>query len=207
MYPNTLPVKRSMSPLQSTSSSEMKRKKTNCDDPPLPTLRVDCTVPLRPLPQPVMYPSPLPQMEPCLPYLSAITSPTKIAEHQSFIQQSATYHSWSQYSGSPEVHWPTTNITYTTGTEFVGLCETSIASSVSLFSSISSAQNPFRDPPNLSNGCLQSPSVETVEVTRDMFIASMVPALTKLSDSLAEAKQVIGDLHKIASLLLVRGGH
>jgi hypothetical protein len=90
---------------------------------------------------------------------------------------------------------------------FIGMCETSVASSTSLKSTTSGVQNPFRDPLNMSSGYLEPPFAERVEVTRHMFISSMVPVLTRLSENLAEAKQVVEELREVASLLLEYKGH
>jgi hypothetical protein len=205
MYSDPLDKKRSISPSHWTSPSEAKRRKTNYDSPALPTLHVDCTVPSRPPPQLLMYPSPQPQPDLYLPLPNITGCSAELAEHSSQVQQSTTYYGWDQYPRNSEPSWTAANYTYNTSTEFTGLCETSVTSSTSFASSISNTQNPFRDPPKTLSACPKSPFAERVNAARDMFIASIVPVLTRLRENLAQANKDAEELHGIASVLLAYG--
>jgi hypothetical protein len=204
MSSNTLAKKRSFSPLQCTRSPETKRRRTKYEKP---SLHVDCTVSPRPAPQLITYSSPLHFLfEPFSSPNNPISYPTGCSQHISNIQQPVASHSWGQCTRAVQPQWIDPIFPYNVNAETVGTCKNSVASSYSIFSSISSNQSPFRDSPEMTNVCRQLSLAGEREATRDSFIAAVTLGLRKLKEAFAADKELVEELLEAANLVLGCGG-
>jgi hypothetical protein len=202
--PSNTPTKRHLtSSLQYARSPDAKRRRIEYEKP---RLSVDCTVSPRSTPQLMTYLSPVPfQFDPRFSYNGVIQHSTGFSQHHPQLQQSAACYSWGQYTAGARSQWIDPSLPYdaNANNDFVGTCTTSVASSYSVFSSISTTQDPFKDPPEVTGLSPQLPAAET-RIARDRFIANTVTSLRSLREVLTTEEKVVEELLEAAALILGR---
>ncbi|OAL42654.1 hypothetical protein IQ07DRAFT_606533 [Pyrenochaeta sp. DS3sAY3a] len=199
----TLREKHLLSQLQHSSLPERKRKRMSCDKP---DLRVDCSVPPRPLPQPMSFLSPLQfPLDPSLASDNPFQYSSGFYRQQSHTQHAITPHRLTGSAENVQPMWTSSNLPYGVTSNFSEMCQTSVASSYSVYSSVSNTQNPFKAHPEVvSIGAHNSPP-RRVEDARDMFIRALVSRLSSLKETLANEQKGIEELLEVAALLIEYG--
>jgi hypothetical protein len=82
------------------------------------------------------------------------------------------------------------------------MCQTSMASSYSVYSCISNSQNPFRDAFETTSTDLQSSLRSQADEARESYIKATVARLTRVKDALAMEYKAIEELLEVGNLLL-----
>ncbi|KAH7394747.1 hypothetical protein BKA66DRAFT_438549 [Pyrenochaeta sp. MPI-SDFR-AT-0127] len=199
----TLREKHLLSPPQPTSLPERKRKRISCDKP---DLRVDCSVPPRPLPQPMSFLSPLQfPLDPSLASDNPFQYSSGFYRQQSHIQHTTTPHRWKGSAENVQPMWTSSNLPYGVTSNFTEMCQTSVASSYSVYSSVSNAHNPFKDHPEVVSMSAHNSTPRRVEDARDVFIRATVSRLSSLKETLANEQKAVEELLEVAALLVEYG--
>jgi hypothetical protein len=193
--------KRAFSPEYPTRSPERKRARKSFQKP---ILRVDCTVPSRSPPKPMAYPSPLRlTLDPSLAPSASVHGPSESRQHQQHIHQSSAPYRWGSYATEDlQPTWTTASFSNGSNSAFVEMCQTSVASSYSIYSCISSSQNPFRDTFETTSTGLQASLRRQADEARENFIKATVERLTRVKEALAAEYRAIEELLEVGNLLL-----
>jgi hypothetical protein len=193
--------KRAFSPEYPTRSPERKRPRRSSNRP---TLRVDCTVSPRTPPKPMTYLSPLRlTLDPTLAPSASVHGSSESRQHQQYIHQPSVARGWGSYATEdPQPTWTAANFSHGPNAAFVEMCQTSIASSYSVYSCISNSQNPFRDAFETTSTGLQTLLRSQADEARENYIKATVAHYSRVKDALAMEYRAIEELLEVGTLLL-----
>jgi hypothetical protein len=188
--------KRPFSPLLSVHSPMRKRRRKSSDRP---ILRVDCTVSPRLPPKSMTYPSPLQfSLGPSLAANTSIHYSSEYNQHGSHVQQPTTDHGWGSYAAENfQPAWTSAHHPYNSSSNFVELCQTSVASAYSVYSCASDSQSPRKNLTEVAQPLLTSQANDT----RDMFIKAAISRLIEVKETLATEQRAIEELLEVAKLM------
>lgn len=150
---------------------------------------------------PRMRPRPVWPVNPALPSGHALPNPVRYPRGLPHVQPAAPPHPWGNYPGFQPVWSPPL-----AGSEFVSMCQTSVGSVYSVHSAISTAGNPFRDPPRVACGVDRSLPGSGVDDVYKSFFELIVSRLSKRERALAVEKDAVKEMLQIAALLVERDG-
>ena len=214
--------KRALSVTELPRSPEQKRARILPRNPSKPALRVDCTVPQRPLPQPIQNLSPpsfsVDSSATFTSSVHSVHSAARFYQHQSSNQmydcqqpynyqpksyQPPLYRSteapyWKGFPGYQPA-WTTPRMPHGTGYNFADMCQTSVSSSVySGFSDNSGQVGDFASAIRTSVPMvLPNKSVDA----RDTFISALVSRIVEMKDTLVAQQRSIEEILQMAPLL------
>jgi hypothetical protein len=193
--------KRAFSPEYPTRSPERKRARKSSDRP---TLRVDCTVPSRSPPKQMAYLSPLRlTLDPSLAPSASVQGSSESHQHQQYVHQPSALRGWGGHATrDSQPTWTAANFSHGPNSAFVEMCQTSMASSYSVYSCISNSQNPFKDGSETTSTGQQTDLQNQADEARESYIKATVARLTRVKDVLAMEYQAIEELLEVGHLLL-----